>query len=194
MWQYLFQHLPNIISLIRILMAPILLYLALKQYEIIFMSVLIFTVLTDAIDGYIARRMNLVSALGAQLDSWGDFVIYRTMMVSAWLLWPNIVRHEQYYIMIIVASFTLPVLIGLIRFQKLTSYHTLSVKCAVGLTIAAYVLLFTMSTSWPVKLAAMCCIYAGLEQIFITLLNQQQNTIDIKSIWHVLKVNKTEKN
>lgn len=190
MLNYFYTHLPNLISCIRILMAPVLLFLAIYQQAMMFIAVLLFTELTDVLDGYLARRMNLVSDLGAQLDSWGDFFVYSTMAVSAWLIWPDIILREQLYVIIIVCSFTVPVLIGLVKFKKLTSYHTLSVKIAVAITIIAYILLFTGLANWPFKLAAICCLYAGFEQILITLLSHQPKTVDIKSIWHVLKANK----
>ena len=184
-----YHNLPNLVSFVRILMAPVLLYLAIDQQAMTFIGVLLFTGFTDVLDGYLARRLNLVSQLGAKLDSWGDFFIYSTMAVSAWLLWPDIIVREQIYVIMIVCSFTLPVLIGLIKFRKLTSYHTLSVKFAVGMTIISYILLFTGLLNWPFKVAAICCLYAGIEQILITLLSHQEKTVDIKSIWHVLKEN-----
>lgn len=186
-----YYNLPNLVSFVRILMAPVLLYLAIDQQAMMFIGVLLFTGFTDVLDGFLARRLNLVSQLGAQLDSWGDFFVYSTMVVSAWLLWPDIIIREQIYVIMIVCSFTLPVLIGLIKYRKLTSYHTLSVKFAVGMTIISYILLFTGLLNWPFKVAAICCLYAAIEQILITLLSQKK-TVDIKSIWHVLKENRVK--
>lgn len=188
----IYPHLPNMISSVRILMAPLLLYLAIEQQAVIYIGVLLFTVFTDALDGYLARKLNTVSELGARLDSWGDFIVYTTMAISAWLLWPDIISREKFYVIIIICSFTIPVLTGLLKFKKLTSYHTISVKIAVGITILSYVLLFTGLLNWPVKLAAICCIYAGIEQILITLLSQKKKTVDVKSIWHVLKENRSK--
>lgn len=188
----IYPHLPNMISSVRILMAPLLLYLAIEQQAVIYIGVLLFTVFTDALDGYLARKLNTVSELGARLDSWGDFIVYTTMAISAWLLWPDIISREKFYVIIIICSFTIPVLTGLLKFKKLTSYHTISVKIAVGITILSYVLLFTGLLNWPVKLAAICCIYAGIEQILITLMSQKKKTVDVKSIWHVLKENRSK--
>ena len=188
----IYHRLPNMISSVRILMAPLLLYLAIEQQAMIYIAVLLFTVFTDALDGYLARQLNAVSELGAQLDSWGDFFVYATMAVSAWLLWPDIILREQFYVIIIICSFTIPVLTGLLKFKKLTSYHTISVKIAVGITILSYFLLFTGLLNWPVKAAAICCLYAGIEEILITLMSEKKKTVDVKSIWHVLKENRSK--
>lgn len=188
----IYPHLPNMISSVRILMAPLLLYLAIEQQPVVYICVLLFTVFTDALDGYLARKLNAVSELGARLDSWGDFIVYTTMAISAWLLWPDIISREQFYVIIIICSFTIPVLTGLLKFKKLTSYHTISVKIAVGITILSYILLFTGLLNWPVKVAAICCLYAGIEQILITLMSHKKKTVDVKSIWHVLKENRSK--
>jgi CDP-diacylglycerol--glycerol-3-phosphate 3-phosphatidyltransferase len=171
-------------------MTPILLYLAISGQPIAYIVLLIFTELTDVLDGYLARRMQLVSELGAQLDSWGDFFVYIVMAISAWLLWPDILLREQVYAAIIIACFTLPVIIGLIKFKTWTSYHTLSVKIAVAISVTAYVLLFTGLLDWPLKIAAVFCLYAALEQILITLICHKERHVDVKSIWHALNEKK----
>ena len=185
-----YRHLPNIISSVRIFMALVLLFLAIKQHPDLFIGAVIFTELTDILDGYLARRMNVVSELGAQLDSWGDFVVYITLAISAWLLWPDIVQQQLLPISLVIASFIVPVVIGFIKFRKMTSYHTIAVKISVSITIVAYILLFTGLLSWTMTLAAVASVYAAVEQIAITLLNRQAKTVDIKSIWHVLRDNR----
>ncbi len=190
----LYKQLPNIISTIRILMAPVLLYLAIQQQPTVFIVLLMFTELTDVLDGYLARRLDLVSELGAQLDSWGDFFVYMTMAAAAWLLWPEIILREQTYVIIMISCFTLPVFIGLIKFKTWTSYHTISAKLAVFVSIIAYVLLFTGLTDWPFKVAVVFCVYAAIEQTLITLLCHKERIVDVKSIWHAMREKKARKN
>ena len=81
-----FYNLPNLVSLIRILMAPVLIYLALTQQPDWYIGMLVFTVFTDVLDGFLARVLNQITKLGSHLDSWGDFVIYNTMALCAWIL------------------------------------------------------------------------------------------------------------
>ncbi|TNF38781.1 MAG: CDP-alcohol phosphatidyltransferase family protein [Gammaproteobacteria bacterium] len=179
-------NLPNLVSFIRLLLAPLLLLLAFAQEIWWFIAILIFSEFTDVLDGYLARRLNQITPLGARLDSWGDFFIYSTLAVSAWLLWPGIVKREIIWVAIIIASFTLPVLIGLVKFGNVTSYHTWSVKIAVAVTVISYILLFTEILDWPFRLAAIVCVYAAIEQVLITLVMKQQH-VDVKTYWHALK-------
>jgi len=104
------------------------------------------------------------------------------MTISAWLLWPDIVYREQIYIGIIVGCFTLPVLIGLIKFKTFISYHTLGTKVAVFISVIAYILLFTGLLDWPVKVAAVFCLYAAIEEIMIVFISDNATSVDVKSI------------
>ena len=108
------------------------------------------------------------------------------MASGAWLLWPDIVLREKLSFTFIVASFTLPVVLGLIKFRTLTSYHTWAVKLAVLLTFIGYVLLFAEMLDWPFRLAALVCAYAGIEEIAITLLVREPR-VDVRSLRHALR-------
>ena len=182
-------NLPNAISFIRILMAPVLIYLALEQQPEWFLIALIFTVFTDVLDGFLARVLNQITEMGSRLDSWGDFIIYSTMAVCAWILWPEILLKEKVYFFIIVFSFTAPALIGLIKFRTTTSYHTWAVKLAVAVTVIGYILLFGGYLDWPFRVAALLSLYAALEEIAITLIMRHEH-VDVRTLRQAMKYNR----
>ncbi len=182
-------NLPNLVSFIRILMAPVLFYFALTQQPYWFIGVLLFAEFTDVLDGFLARTLNQITEMGSRLDSWGDFVIYSTIAVCAWILWPDILQRESLYFTVIVLSFTLPALIGFIKFHRFTSYHTWSVKLAVVITIISYILLFTGLLDWPFRVAALFCLYAAIEEIAITLLIHHEH-VDVRTVWQAVKYNR----
>lgn len=181
-------NLPNLVSFIRILMAPVLFYLAITQQPYWFFGVLLFAEFTDVLDGFLARTLHQTTKMGARLDSWGDFAIYSTIAICAWILWPDILQQEILYFTIIVLSFTLPVLVGFIKFHTFTSYHTWSVKLAVVITIVSYILLFSGLLDWPFRIAALFCLYAAIEEIAITLLIHHKH-VDVRTVWQALKYN-----
>ena len=183
---------PNLVSSIRILIAPLMIYLASQNLEIWFLAMLLFSGFTDVLDGFLARKLNQVTTLGSHLDSWGDFTIYTTMAIGAWILWPDIVRHEMIYFSLVLFSFLLPVLIGLVKYRRLTSYHTWSVKLAVFITFFGYVLLFADIASWPFMLASLLCVYAGIEEILITVVLREERA-DVRSIWAALRIRQKSK-
>lgn len=182
-------NIPNAISFLRILMAPVLFYFAFSQQPEWFLGTLIFTTFTDVLDGFMARMLGQITEMGARLDSWGDFIIYSTMAICAWVLWPDILLREQYYFTVIVLSFVLPAVIGFIRYRSFTSYHTWSVKVAVAVTIISYILLFYGILEWPFRIAALFCTYAAIEEILITLLSRHEH-VDVRTVWQALKHNR----
>jgi len=177
---------PNLVSSTRILIAPLMIVLAFMGMETWFLVALIFSGFTDVLDGLLARKLNMITPLGAHLDSWGDFTIYSTMAICAWILWPEITQRELLYYTLILFSFLLPALIGLAKFGKITGYHTWSVKIAVFVTFASYIALYAEIAAWPFMLASILCVYAGLEEILITLVLREERT-DVRSIVAALR-------
>ena len=180
---------PNLVSSIRILIAPLLFVFAFQGMEYWFLGALLFSGFTDVVDGFLARKFNMITPLGAHLDSWGDFTIYSTMAACAWILWPEITRRELLYYALILFSFLLPALVGLVKFGKLTGYHTWTVKVAVLSTFVGYVALYADLASWPFIVASILCVIAGTEEILITFILPEERT-DVRSFraaWHIKK-------
>ena len=176
---------PNLVSSIRILIAPLLFVFAFLQLDYWFLGALIFSGFTDVLDGYLARKFDMVTPLGAHLDSWGDATIYGTMAICAWILWPETTQRELLYYAMILFSFLLPALTGLIKFGKWTGYHTWTVKIAVFATFVGYIALYADISRWPFVIAAVLSVLAGLEEILITIILRKERT-DVRSIFSAL--------
>ena len=63
---------PNLISLIRLALIPLMLWLYLEGKILIAVILVIVSGITDAIDGYIARHFNQITPLGKVLDPLAD--------------------------------------------------------------------------------------------------------------------------
>lgn len=76
------KHVPNILSVCRILLIPIIVILTLNNYYIL--ALIIFTIsgLTDIIDGYIARNFDAISNVGKLLDPLADKLTQISMIAS----------------------------------------------------------------------------------------------------------------
>ena len=68
------QRMPNALSIVRIPLS--LSILLVKPFSVLFFALYILCGATDALDGFIARKFNATSALGARLDSVADFVFF----------------------------------------------------------------------------------------------------------------------
>lgn len=77
-------HIPNLLTLFRVALIPVLvvMYFWPSAYrEIIITGTFVLAALTDWLDGFIARRMNAASALGAFLDPVADKLIVSSALV-----------------------------------------------------------------------------------------------------------------
>ncbi len=72
---------PNLLSVIRILLIPVFAYLFYNDQKIAAVVVLALSGLSDTLDGKIARRFNQISALGKVLDPVADKLTQITIAV-----------------------------------------------------------------------------------------------------------------
>ena len=75
---------PNLLTLFRILLIPVLVvsyFLVTDQRELLITSIFVLAAITDWLDGFLARKMNAMSALGAFLDPVADKLIVSTALV-----------------------------------------------------------------------------------------------------------------
>ncbi len=82
------KHLPNLLTTARILLTPLFLYFLFSGIEhgkIYALIVFIIASVTDAYDGKIARKYDLVTKLGVFLDPLADKFLVLSAFVSFWI-------------------------------------------------------------------------------------------------------------
>jgi len=178
--------LANLITSLRILAAPFLLYLAWSGQKTWFLILLIFSLATDAVDGFVARKLNQVSEFGARLDSWGDFGLFVITLLCVWRLWPELARREGVFIFLFMATFFLPILIGFIKFQRLTSYHTWLAKASGILLSLGVTILLIWENGLVFRFSVGLFMLSALEEIAITLVLTEWQS-NVPTLRYVLK-------
>ena len=173
--------LPNGLSVLRLVLAPVLLVLAHNGASQPFLAVLIVTLLSDVLDGKLARWLDQRSELGARLDSWGDLATYAALPVCAYWLRPELLERAAPFFWAVVGAYAIPIVIGVAKFRSLTSYHTRGAVIAAYLLGSAAVILFAGGPIWPFQIAAVVLVLAELEEIAITLTLPVAIT-DVKSL------------
>jgi len=66
------KSIPNMLSILRLLLVPVFLWLLIVDQLLIAFLVLMFASFTDWLDGFIARRFNQITSLGKVLDPSAD--------------------------------------------------------------------------------------------------------------------------
>lgn len=179
-------NIPNILSLFRIISAPFLILTGWFGMENLFFILFGLMLLSDVLDGIIARMLDQTSELGARLDSYGDILTYLTTPLAAWWLWPDVVKEEVYYIIAAIIIYILPAIFTLIKFGKLASYHTLLTKFSAVLMSAGVVVLLGFENNLLFHVAIYVLLIEMVENIVITTMLPKQKS-NIHSVWHAWK-------
>lgn len=165
-------NLPNILSLARLVVfLPVLWVLALNEQSEWLGVVLIAALVTDALDGFCARRLGQVTALGAKLDSVAD----NSLMLSAviWLLTlrPEVLHDRNGVVLAAaVAMWSVAIAIGWLRFRRFANLHLYSDKIAAAIGGVFLIVSFVSGFHpWLYYLAAGTSIAANLEGALLLL-------------------------
>lgn len=185
--------LPNVLSAVRLALVPALLALAVAGRDSLWLVLLALALITDMADGFLARRWRVASELGAKLDSWGDLGIYLSLPLCAWLLFPHIVRRELFWVATGITAFVVPVLVGLARFRRFTSYHTWGAKLSAVLMGPSLLLLLADVTAAPFRLVVVLFVLAEIEEVMISFVLPRWRA-DVPTLVHALRVARAERN
>ncbi|MBP1751213.1 MAG: hypothetical protein H6Q57_49 [Geobacteraceae bacterium] len=80
-----FLNLPNSITLLRLLLVPLIIYLLLEGNFQSALWLFLLAGISDALDGFIARRFDMRTELGATLDPIADKVLVVSMVFALFL-------------------------------------------------------------------------------------------------------------
>lgn len=178
------KYLPNILSGFRIAAVPLLLYLAWSGNRSVFLALLVASLLSDAADGFIARKFGGETTFGAKLDSLGDMATYLSAPVCIWLLYPELVIQEIVFVCITLMAYLLPIIASVWKFGQIASYHTLAAKGAAVLMGASVLIALIFDYTWWFRIAALVQFIVALEYVLITLKLESPRE-NIKSFFHL---------
>ena len=98
------KNIPNILSVSRIFLAPVFFFLLVSDILLyVWFSLVVFFLgsLTDAFDGYLARRYQLESKFGKNIDPFSDKVFILVSFLSLMYVMPDYVRYWMILIIFI---------------------------------------------------------------------------------------------
>jgi phosphatidylglycerophosphate synthase len=184
--------LPNLLSGIRIALMPVVLMIAWADSRLWFVIVLSFSLLTDALDGFFARRYNAFSEFGRKLDSVADYLTLIAGIAGIALLWPDIMHREWVWVATGLAVFFSVMAYGLVRLRRIPCYHTWTTKVGVAGCALSLIPLLADTTPLPFHLAMLVLMLGGLEEVIIMHL-VPGHVGEMPSAWHAWRLRKTNR-
>ena len=164
---------PNKLSFIRIIFSLLLFFT--KPLSYLFFIIYLICSISDVLDGYVARKYNLVTDFGAKLDSIADMTMFLSLII---VLLPvlNFTLEIYVLILIIVILKIASAIYCYIKFKKLSTIHSYLNKITGLLIILIPVLLMFAPSE---NLIAIICIIATIAAIEEFLIIRYSQYLDI---------------
>lgn len=183
----LIRHLPNLISIVRILSVPVLLVLAVQEQGEAFKWLLLAALLSDILDGLLARAFDLASALGATLDSIADALLMGAAAYGIWVFHPGFVQAHGPTVLLVLGLWLAEMLVSIWRYGKLSSFHAYSVRAGAYLLGIFIMVLFLWGFQpWLFYLTVTVIVIAYLEE-FLLLWLLPEWTPNVRGVYWVLR-------
>ncbi|RLC19552.1 MAG: CDP-alcohol phosphatidyltransferase family protein [Deltaproteobacteria bacterium] len=181
---------PNLISLYRLLVFPVILFMALTGRENGFVVLLCISLVSDVLDGNIARLFKLQTNFGAALDNLADIFTYAMALLGLFVFkWTDIEPHA-WILYLFLGVFILSYIIAFYRFGKIPGLHLYSAVSAGYIQSIFFFVLFVFGFyTWMYFLAIAWGVIAYVEKILV-LLRLDDVKIGVKGLYWL---NKNEK-
>jgi phosphatidylglycerophosphate synthase len=177
----------NARSFYRLCAAPVVIWAALSEQRMLFLVLMLVSLASDAIDGFLARRWREETRLGARLDALADSLTLGAGLTGVWVFERTPFIAQPVWLLLFLGALTLATLVTLIRFRRLPAFHLYSFKLAdLGLT-AFFVAVFVLDFyQWAYVASMSLATFAALEIVAVALVIDRFQP-DLKGLWWVLR-------
>lgn len=177
----------NALSFYRLCAAPVIVVLALSGNRTAFIVLMLLSLASDAVDGFLARRWREETRLGARLDALADSATLIAGLTGVWVFERAPFVAQPFWLLLFLAVLALATLTTLIRFRRLPAFHLYSFKPAdVGLT-AFFAAVFLIGFSPLAYAAAMSLATLAALEIIAVALAIDRFRPNLKGLWWVLR-------
>jgi CDP-diacylglycerol--glycerol-3-phosphate 3-phosphatidyltransferase len=178
---------PNLISLYRLLIFPVILYLAVSGQEQWYVVLLCISLISDVLDGNIARIFKLQTNFGAALDNLADMFTYAMALLGLFLFkWTEIEPHA-WILYLFLSVFVISYIIAFYRFGKIPGLHLYSAVLAGYIQSVFFFVLFVFGFyPWMYYLAVGWGAIAYVEKILV-LFKLDDIRIGVKGLYWLMK-------
>ena len=174
---------------LRALLAPVVVMLAIyAPNRLAFGVCLILAFVSDILDGFVARRLDIATPNLRRLDSVADSAFYVAATFAAWLLYPRVIDDHLAALLLLGALELARYAFDFAKFGREASYHMWSSKVwGVALFVTFFALLAMGYTGQAVAVAVYLGILADIEGLVISFALPRWRS-DVPSIFHALKL------
>ena len=178
----------NSITLYRLIASFALLYFIIENDLTVFKWLLAVSFFTDAIDGFLARKFKVTSILGSKFDSIADDLTILMAVIGVFEFKPGFISHEKFLVFTLLGLYLVQTAIALVKYKKITSFHTYLAKFA-AIAQGVFLILLFFLPEWPIglfRIAAVLTLLDLLEEIILVFMLSGWQA-NVKGIFWVIK-------
>ena len=180
-------NIPNILSLYRIFVFPVIVFSLIAQNSALFAWLICISLITDILDGWIARTFNMQTEIGAKLDSIADMGTYIGAISGVFVFKSAEIQPYLFSFYVFIGLFVFSHLLSLIKFGRFPSLHLYSWKIGGYIQGFFFFVLFVFDFSAPFYYIMVTWgIASFLEHIIIQLIIKEMRS-NAKGLYWVLK-------
>jgi len=187
------MNLPIGLILFRLLLAPIILGLAYSlgdSSKPVILVLMYLGLISDILDGIIARKQNISNANLRRMDSQTDMIFWLSIGLATWILHPKLISDNQLPIYLIILMELSCYIISLVKFKKETCTHAfLSKIWGITLLIAFTFLIGFNHAGIPFYSTIIMGLISHIDVILIILILPKW-THDVPSAYHAYLIRK----
>lgn len=174
-------------SFYRIAAAPFLLLILWLGNRELFTWLLLVSYSTDAIDGFLARKLKITSARGSQLDSFGDQITFLVGLIGVLIYEFDFVKSHAFFIMLVLVIYIFQMILAILKYRKATAFHTYLAKLsAIVQSIFILWLLFFDPIYWLFYVMVVLGLIETIEEI--TLIFMYDNWVSgVKGVYWAIR-------
>lgn len=181
------SQLPNAISVVRIIIAPVALWSAWVGNGDLYKGLFTAAIVSDFLDGSIARWLKLETNLGARLDAFADMLTYLVLFFAVSWLWPEFIYGHMWLLIGGFTFYSISYVVGFLRFRKLNAFHTWAGKTTAVLMAGGMLVWFAGGPEWVFTAALSFSLVSGLEQIVLAAVIPSWR-IGVPTVWHAWRL------
>lgn len=157
--------------------------LFLKPMKMWFFIVYTFTGITDALDGWVARKTNTISSFGSKLDSIADLMLYSIMLIKVFpVMWVVLPVAIWYVVAVVLILRVSAYIIAAVKYRRFASEHTFLNKLT---SASVFTVPYILLSSWAVPICWTICILGGIasaEEVIIHIFGKKNDAKSPSSI------------
>ena len=161
---------PDQLTFYRLASAPMAVGMILGGYRDAFFILIVISLVTDLVDGPLARWLGQSTRFGAKLDTIADACTLLTGIFGIYVFEGPSLNSDLGWLYLFLASYAAATITSLVKFRGLPAYHLYLSKAAAFCAALFFLWLYVVGYSRPFFLGVVALgIMANIESLFLTL-------------------------